>query len=74
MARIKNQFIDMDDASMKATLKEYEQWRKEGIIPSGGSLAKARDKYRAAYAAHGLTIMETDLLFAGTMRWLSVVS
>ena len=72
MAKIENQFFGMEDSAMKKTLDEYERWRDSGVIPAGGLLAEARDKYCEAYDAHGLVIMERDLLYAGTKRWLDM--
>lgn len=70
MAKIENLFIGMNDATLKAVLEEYEQWRDDAVIPDGGPLAEARDKYCDAYDAHGLLLLERDLLYAGTQRWL----
>lgn len=72
MAKIKNQFIDMDDDTLAATMKEYEEWCDIASIPKGGPLAKARDKYCEAYDVHGLLIMEKELLYAGSKRWLEI--
>lgn len=70
MAKIKNPFINMNDTTFKTVLEEYEQWRDDAVIPDGGPLAEARDKYCDAYDAHGLLLLERDLLYAGTQRWL----
>lgn len=70
MAKIENQFIGMNDDTLATTMKEYEEWCDTGFIPQGGPLAKARDKYCDAYDVHGLLIMEKELLYAGTKRWL----
>lgn len=72
MAKIENQFIHMDDTTLKNVLEDYEKWCDSGVIPAGGQLAKARDKYCNAYDAHGLIIMERELLYAGTLRWLAI--
>lgn len=73
MVKIENQFIKMDDETLKAALNEYEQWCDEGVVPSGGPLAEARDKHCDAYDVHGLIIMENELLHAGSMRWLKTM-
>ena len=72
MAKIENQFIYMDDDALATTMKEYEEWCVTGFIPEGGPLAKARDKYCDAYDGHGLLIMEKELLYAGSKRWLEI--
>lgn len=74
MARIENQFIPMDDNTLKSVMDDYEKWREDGSIPKDGFLAKARDKYREAYDAHGLALMEKELLYACTLRWLALVN
>ena len=72
MAKIENQFICMDDDTLETTMKEYEKWCDTAFIPEGGPLAKARDKYCDAYDVHGLLIMEKELLYAGSKRWLEI--
>jgi hypothetical protein len=72
MAKIENQFIDIPDSTLEKMLAEYENWRDSGFIPETGPLAAARDKYCDAYDAHGLVLMERDLLYAAAKRWLEI--
>lgn len=64
-----NLFRPLSDTEAMIVLSDYAIWRDTGVIPNGGFLATARDRYCELYDSHGLQILEHDLLYECTMRW-----
>ena len=67
---MKNLFLDISDETLYQALHEYNEWAfNTGVIPQGGILKSACDKYKAL--GMDIHIMERDLLYAGSKRWIN---